>query len=74
MPRFRHILTGSHVNVSAEKAKTLGAALEPLDGTVDEPPAKSAKKAVWVDYAIGRGMDRDEADAATRADLIDQFG
>lgn len=37
-------------------------------------PAKSASKAAWADYAAGQGMAREEADASTRADLIDRYG
>lgn len=43
----------------------------------DEPsgaPARSASKAAWRDYAVARGMDPDEAESATRADLIERYG
>lgn len=39
-----------------------------------EEPAKSASKASWVDYAVSRGADREEADAMTRSDLIERYG
>lgn len=37
-------------------------------------PAKAASKAAWVDYAITRGADPDEAAAMSRDDLRDKFG
>lgn len=42
----------------------------------DEPqaPAKSATKAEWVDYAVSQGTDRTEAEASTKAALIERHG
>lgn len=37
-------------------------------------PAKSASKEAWVAFAITSGADPDEAAAATKADLIEQYG
>lgn len=37
-------------------------------------PSKSASKAEWVDHAVARGMSRDEAEDATKADLQERFG
>lgn len=39
-----------------------------------EMPAKSASKAEWVQHAVSQGMDPDEAEAATKADLIANYG
>lgn len=50
-------------------AKTDG---EQADGEAG-PPAKSAPKSEWVDYAVSRGASRDDAEAATKADLIEQY-
>lgn len=36
----------------------------------DGPPADSANKDAWIEYAIRKGHDRDEAEKATKADLI----
>ncbi|MQB01864.1 MAG: hypothetical protein GEU78_16555 [Actinobacteria bacterium] len=36
-------------------------------------PTQSATKAEWADYAVEQGMDRADAEAATKADLIDLF-
>lgn len=44
---------------------------EPPGGST---PAKSAAKADWVEYAEAQGMDRDEAEALTKDDLIARFG
>lgn len=40
----------------------------------DGSPAKSAPKAEWVEYAVAQGADRDEAEAATKADLVERYG
>ena len=40
----------------------------------DGPPAQSALKAEWVEYAVDQGMPMDEAEAKTKADLIEEFG
>lgn len=37
-------------------------------------PAKSADKPDWVAYAVTRGADPAEAEAATKADLITKYG
>lgn len=38
------------------------------------PPARSAAKAEWVDHAVSRGADRDEAEGKTKDDLIAEHG
>lgn len=40
----------------------------------DGAPNKSATKGEWVDYAVKQGMDRDEAEEATKDDLIEKYG
>ncbi len=37
-------------------------------------PAKSANKAAWVDYAVSRGMGRDEAEDTSLPELKKQYG
>lgn len=37
-------------------------------------PAKSASKADWVAYAVSQGADEATAEAATKEDLVAQFG
>lgn len=41
--------------------------------TSDEPkrPAQADPKDAWVDYAVTQGIDRDEAEAMTKADLVE---
>lgn len=36
-------------------------------------PAKSDNKQAWVDYAVTQGADPAEAEAMTKADLINQY-
>lgn len=36
----------------------------------DERPAVRAPKAAWVDFAVAQGMDRADAEASSKADLI----
>lgn len=40
----------------------------------EEPPAKGAAKATWVDWAVARGASREAAEQATKGDLIAQYG
>lgn len=40
----------------------------PADGSA---PPQNASKAAWVEYAVSQGMDRDEANKASKKDLID---
>lgn len=48
---------------------------QPTPQPQDAPPAKTASKAAWVDYAVdARAVDRAEADAMTKAELIDRYG
>jgi hypothetical protein len=45
-----------------------------VDDAAGSPPAPSAPKAEWVDYAADSGTPRDEAEAATKQELIDRHG
>jgi len=49
---------------------------EPDEGDAEEAthPPKSAVKAEWVDWAVLQGADRDEAEAMTKDELIEEFG
>jgi hypothetical protein len=40
----------------------------------EKPPARSASKATWVDWAVARGASREAAEAATKDVLIEQYG
>jgi hypothetical protein len=77
--RYRNSETGSVVHVDDDRV--MGRPWEPFDGDQgggapagSEVPAQSAKKADWVDYAVSQGADRDEADASTKDDLVQQYG
>ncbi|MFH8646095.1 hypothetical protein ACH4B4_17175 [Streptomyces tendae] len=37
-------------------------------------PARSASKAEWLAYAVAQGADEDEAEDATKDQLIEQYG
>lgn len=43
------------------------------DGEVAKPHQASTKDA-WVEYAVSKGASKDDAEAATKADLIAKFG
>ena len=43
----------------------------PEPEAVPEHPPVSAPKAEWVDHAVAAGADRDEAEAMTKADLVE---
>ena len=37
-------------------------------------PAQADNKAAWVDWAVAQGADREDAEASTKADLIELYG
>jgi hypothetical protein len=39
-----------------------------------DAPKKSDSKADWVEYAVSKGLDRDEAEEFTKQELIDEYG
>lgn len=41
---------------------------------VPTAPAESDRKAAWVDHAVSQGADPAEAEAMTKADLIENYG
>lgn len=45
-----------------------------LIGSVPSKPTTSDRKAVWVDHAVDQGADRDDAEAMTKDELIEQYG
>lgn len=45
-----------------------------VGGEAGAMPARSAPKAAWADYAVTQGLDRDGAEASTKAELIDRYG
>lgn len=42
--------------------------------TLTERPAQAADKAAWVAWAVAQGAAQADAEAATKADLITQYG
>lgn len=44
------------------------------DKAQPEEPKKSGSKPDWVEYAVSKGADRDEAEASTRDDLAAAYG
>lgn len=47
---------------------------DPPAGVDGDKPPKTASKDAWVEYAVAKGMSREEAEEATRADLIQALG
>lgn len=39
----------------------------------ESKPARADNKAAWVDYAVDQGAERDEAEAMTKADLVERY-
>lgn len=60
-----------HVHVSALVEEPASEAVLIAAG---EAPPKSAVKADWVEHAVLKGADREEAEAATKQELIDEYG
>jgi translation elongation factor P/translation initiation factor 5A len=55
-----------------------GAPVELVDEEPDEQldlqrPAVRDSKDTWIEYAVAQGMDRDEAEKATKEQLVDRF-
>ncbi|GAB2918667.1 hypothetical protein ACFMQL_20530 [Nonomuraea fastidiosa] len=62
---------------AATPAPEPAAAQAPVGPTPDVPsgpPPESASKAVWVAYAVSRGMAERDANALRKAALIEEFG
>lgn len=51
----------------------LDAGTEDEDAEDDGPPNKSASKGEWEDYAVSRGMTREEAEDANKSDLVEKY-
>lgn len=56
--------------ISREQAEAVGYEAK----TESDPPSQADLKADWIDYAVEQGMDPDEAEDLTKAELIEQFG
>lgn len=44
------------------------------DAAESGAPSKSANKSEWIDYAVDQGTSRDDAEALTKAELIETYG
>ncbi|MEV4245233.1 hypothetical protein AB0J63_17680 [Streptosporangium canum] len=47
---------------------------EPATAVGGDRPPQAAPKAAWVDWAVSQGMDREQAEDLTKAELIDLHG
>jgi hypothetical protein len=56
-----------------EPSTTEAPASEPAAESSGQP-TQADNKATWVDYAVSKGADRDEAEASTKADLVERYG
>lgn len=65
---------GDVVTVSKERGEFLVTNGYAVDADATGAPGAKALKSEWVDHAVAQGMDRDEADAMTKADLVKRFG
>lgn len=78
--KIRHTRTGAEVDVTeatAERRISSGrwqAAGRKVTAPAPSPPTSSDTKATWVDFAVSQGADRDEAEALTKADLVELYG
>lgn len=74
----KHFLAEGLVEKASGTVEADGDTGTVLDGEVDveaEQPPRSAPKADWVDYAVSTGSyTAEEADALTKAELIDAVG
>lgn len=78
---YHHIYQGAPLPkfVSDEDAERLaeGGLIEQDDaerGEQQSRPAKAASKAEWVAFAVAQGMSEEDAEAATKDDLVSAFG
>lgn len=70
---------GSEPPVTDEE-KAANEALEPAGGILEDVPASQSvkpavndPKAVWVDYAVSQGHDREAVESKTKAEIVDLF-
>ena len=70
-------LTGANppegpINATADETGITGL-VEAAEASDGQPPG-NATKGAWVDYAVAQGMDRDGAEASTKAELVERYG
>lgn len=71
-PQARAIVTGPVEEPPAQEQAETSAAAELAADVVQ--PATGDRKAEWIDYAVAQGADREDAEAATKAELIELYG
>lgn len=77
---YHHVYQGGVIQwLSPEQEKHfLAEGLAEKSGKIEDdpdgPPAKTAPKADWVDYAISKGADPSEAEESTKQELVDLYG
>lgn len=64
-------VTGSSLRFSRALA---GALVTIPDSPSDLAPAPSASKREWVEYAVRRGADREQAETLTKDELVEKNG
>lgn len=64
---------GALTQVNAD-GSPLSVASGPEAPTPDKAPPQAAPKAEWIGWAVANGADPEDAEALTKADLIDQYG
>lgn len=65
---------GALVRCNKDGSEYTGEAAESEPAPPSERPAQSAPKAEWIGWAVVSGADPEDAEAMTKADLIDQYG
>lgn len=71
--RLRHPDSQTVVEVSESRAEVLKGRGYTVEDVTDVPNV-SDKKSAWVDYAVGRGLDRNEAEELTKDELVERYG
>jgi hypothetical protein len=67
VPGIHERVEGARVVLDANRLPILAQEEEPT------PPSKSDSKSAWVDHAASLGADPTEAEAMTKAELINQY-
>lgn len=68
-------LARGHLTRVNEDGTTWTGDAEPsVPGPPSERPAQAAPKSEWVGWAVSQGASPDDAEAMTKADLIDRYG
>lgn len=72
--RISHPDLDQEATVAASAVPHLAESGWEVSGAPDsEPPARSAPKAEWVEFAASHGIPQEQAEQHTKDELIDQF-